>query len=205
MAIGSNFYLLLVKIITEKNPSIVEAFAYTDMVFSFLYGVTKEVWGLLEEATKLIKEMPVDAINVIDGLLPEQRESLKQNISVKSYKLAQNFNDKKLLETGGRKHKILQEIETLHHKELAQVASTLVNLNSFQQWMSPGLETVGGPIDVAVISKGDGFIWIERKHYFQKELNYHFFRNYSRTSTSDRDENENEIDAQAQYTNSENN
>jgi hypothetical protein len=39
-------------------------------------------------------------------------------------------------------------------------------------------ETVGGPIDVAVISKGDGFVWIKRKHYFVPELNHHFFANY---------------------------
>ena len=39
-------------------------------------------------------------------------------------------------------------------------------------------ETVAGPIDVAVISKGDGFVWIKRKHYFQRELNQQFFDNY---------------------------
>ncbi|MEA1995293.1 MAG: hypothetical protein U9N18_03965 [Campylobacterota bacterium] len=39
-------------------------------------------------------------------------------------------------------------------------------------------ETAGGPIDVAVISKGDGFIWIKRKHYFKPELNPQFFANY---------------------------
>lgn len=37
---------------------------------------------------------------------------------------------------------------------------------------------VGGPIDVAVISKGDGLIWIKRKHYFDRDLNQHFFSNY---------------------------
>ncbi|MEA1869822.1 MAG: hypothetical protein U9N09_06735 [Euryarchaeota archaeon] len=41
-------------------------------------------------------------------------------------------------------------------------------------------ETVAGPIDVAVISKGDGFIWIKRKHYFERELNPQFFANYYR-------------------------
>jgi len=39
-------------------------------------------------------------------------------------------------------------------------------------------ETVGGPIDVAVISKVDGFIWIKRKHYFKIELNPQFSANY---------------------------
>lgn len=31
---------------------------------------------------------------------------------------------------------------------------------------------------VAVISKGDGFVWINRKHYFKPELNAPFFSNY---------------------------
>ena len=58
------------------------------------------------------------------------------------------------------------------------MASTLVGLSSFEQQMSLDRETVGGPVDAAVISKGDGFIWIDRKHYFRRELNEHFFRNY---------------------------
>ena len=41
--------------------------------------------------------------------------------------------------------------------------------------MSHTAETVGGPIDVAlIISKGDGLIWIKRKHYFSPELNPQF-------------------------------
>jgi hypothetical protein len=42
------------------------------------------------------------------------------------------------------------------------------------------VESVGGPIDVAVISKGDGFIWIKRKHYFKPEFNQSFMSNYLR-------------------------
>jgi hypothetical protein len=35
----------------------------------------------------------------------------------------------------------------------------------------PGAPTVGGPIEVAVISKHEGFKWIRRKHYYSRELN----------------------------------
>ena len=35
--------------------------------------------------------------------------------------------------------------------------------------------TVGGPIDVAIISKGDGFIWLKRKHYFDQKYNPQYF------------------------------
>ncbi len=40
-------------------------------------------------------------------------------------------------------------------------------------------ESVGGPIDVAVISKADGFIWIKRKHYFDPALNPRFLARQS--------------------------
>jgi hypothetical protein len=34
-------------------------------------------------------------------------------------------------------------------------------------------ETVGGPIDVAIITKGDGFVWVKRKPKFDLQLNTH--------------------------------
>lgn len=73
---------------------------------------------------------------------------------------------------------ILSVIGMLPKGELASAAETLVNLTSFKRKVSRQAETVGGPIDVAVITKGDGFIWIKRKHYFDPKLNHHFFANY---------------------------
>ncbi len=61
--------------------------------------------------------------------------------------------------------------------ELAAMAEALVSLTSFKRKVTMESETVGGPIDVAVISKGDGFVWIKRKHYFDAELNPQFFSN----------------------------
>ena len=58
------------------------------------------------------------------------------------------------------------------------MAESLVSLTSFKRRVTHDPETVGGPIDVAVISKGDGFIWINRKHYFDPALNHQFFANY---------------------------
>ena len=35
----------------------------------------------------------------------------------------------------------------------------------------PGADSIGGPIDLAAITKYEGFKWIYRKHYFDKNLN----------------------------------
>ena len=69
---------------------------------------------------------------------------------------------------------MISTVSVLPKDELAAMAEALVNLTSFKRRFSPSAETVGGPIDVAVISKGDGFIWVKHKHYFKPELNPHF-------------------------------
>jgi hypothetical protein len=73
---------------------------------------------------------------------------------------------------------LLGVLNALPKEELAELAESLVSLTSLKRKMSKGLETVGGPIDVAVISKGDGFVWLKRKHYFDLELNRPFLQRY---------------------------
>lgn len=75
---------------------------------------------------------------------------------------------------------VRETIAVLPKDELALVAESLVQVTSFRQRISQEVETVGGPIDVAVISKGDGFVWIKRKHYFRAEINPFFMSTYYR-------------------------
>ena len=73
---------------------------------------------------------------------------------------------------------LLNTVVNLDKEDMANMAESFISLTSLVRRMQPGEETVGGPVDVAVISKGDGFVWINRKHYFKPELNTQFFYNY---------------------------
>ncbi|WP_296890600.1 hypothetical protein [uncultured Methanobrevibacter sp.] len=75
------------------------------------------------------------------------------------------------------KNPILNFIMFLPKDELSNLAESLINITSLKRKVQDGLETVGGDVDVAVITKGDGFIWTKRKHYFKPELNPHYFDN----------------------------
>ena len=33
------------------------------------------------------------------------------------------------------------------------------------------VKTVGGPIEIAAITKHEGFKWVQRKHFFSREMN----------------------------------
>ena len=164
--------------VTEACPSDVMAFAYKDMVERFLVGISGGFVGYLEDATTYIREMPLRALEAVPELDGEERERAAEAVRRMAADGAAEFKQTVRHGFEQRWKKIVDAVEALTISELAQVASTLVGMSSFEQQMFLDSETVGGPVDVAVISKGDGFIWIDRKHYFRKELNDHFFRNY---------------------------
>ena len=164
--------------VSEEKASDVRAFGYEDMVNAFLDGISQTGLDLLGDAAEFIKEMPVLALEEVADLAPKKKETAAELVRRVSTVMAAKYVQRLRAQAKERRHKIERAVETLTIDELAQVASTFVGLSSFEHRMSWDRETVGGPVDVAVISKGDGFVWIDRKQYFRKELNPHFFRNY---------------------------
>lgn len=73
---------------------------------------------------------------------------------------------------------LMNAVSNLSKEDLAEMAESLIYLTYLKRRITNAEESVGGPVDVAIISKGDGFIWIKRKHYFKPELNQFFFDNY---------------------------
>jgi len=69
------------------------------------------------------------------------------------------------------KSKIITSITYIPKEELVLLAENLINMTSIKRKISSDIETVGGPTDVIVISKTDGFKWIKRKKYYEPELN----------------------------------
>ena len=166
------------KIDYDTSASIVP-FAQSEMVYTFMEGV--------DPFYKNIEE------SYLDSMISKYTETIVDNVKInidKKNKLKEKLLDisnkiikiyiKKMNDIRKEKYvnPIISVVSMLPKDELAAMAESLVNLTSFKRKVTTERETVGGPIDVAVISKGDGFIWIKRKHYFKKELNPQFFENY---------------------------
>lgn len=56
-------------------------------------------------------------------------------------------------------------------QDAIDVARFLVDLATNWSRFFPGAPTVGGPVEIAAISKHEGFKWVARKHYFEGSLN----------------------------------
>jgi hypothetical protein len=56
-------------------------------------------------------------------------------------------------------------------QDAIELAEFLVDTTIKYQRFSFDEKMVGGPIEIAAISKYEGFKWIKRKHYYSQELN----------------------------------
>ena len=71
---------------------------------------------------------------------------------------------------------ITETIQSLPNKELDGMVEAMVSLTFLKRRVSLEFETVGGPVDVAIISKVNGFIRQKRKHYFNVSLKPDYFK-----------------------------
>lgn len=168
-----------VRRISDDEPSILEPFAQSDMVTTFLEGINPHLRIELSRLfIGLALELPDTVIDAIGDLEEARKTHWKDQVRPHASAAIRTMLDR-LQEHATEKYwgPVHDALVHLPKDELAHVAEALVNLNSFQKKVSMDDETVGGPIDVAVISKGDGLVWIKRKHYFSREMNEHYFNN----------------------------
>jgi hypothetical protein len=158
-------------------------FAQREMVMAFMEGVDPGYQQLIDqfilEIGKLLPKAILDKIDYGDAELKVQ---VAATLQTASNEVLPGYLEK-LAEYRKRHHidPVMKVVTILPKDELASMAEALVSLTSLKRRMTIGeQETVGGPIDVAVISKGDGLIWVKRKHYFHKDLNPQFFTKYYR-------------------------
>jgi hypothetical protein len=69
---------------------------------------------------------------------------------------------------------ILSTVALLPKQSLAEIANNLIMLSSIKNHIGEMDGSVGGPVSLAVITKGDGLIWLNRQHYFDLSKNPHF-------------------------------
>lgn len=155
-------------------------FAQDEMVWTFIGGIDPEVTKFASTYLDDLFQKYPDSLDSAElGITEEVLSKIKEKLTADGGSLLQQFNnDLYKFQRKNNSQPILDMVGVLPKDELAAMAESLVNLTVFKRKVSKVVETVGGPIDVAIISKGDGFIWVKRKHYFKPELNQHFFANY---------------------------
>ena len=163
--------------IDEDCSAIIRPFAQDDMVSMFLHGIEPRfkqvVHSSVLDAMKSMVDVVVKSLELDVDMFAESIQRLNQSGIEISRKFDERIENYMLEKHSGP---IEDVVGMLPKEELAELAEALVNITSIHRRVMPVAETVGGPCDVAIISKGDGLVWAKRKHYFPPELNPRFFR-----------------------------
>jgi hypothetical protein len=130
-------------------------------------GVCKGPWRLRtrEEAGMAWAGEPEALNRLIVGLSPMLPELLQQQLGVDPVQMAQAIENVKPL------IQVPVVLPAMPLQDAIDLAAFMVELTVKFSRFKPGAPTVGGPIEIAAISKHEGFRWIQRKYYFSRELN----------------------------------
>lgn len=163
--------------ISERNRQSITPLAQVDVMETFLYGLNNALLNYMADM------IPVTLGNDIENLkeayfVDGKKEVVKRELEVCTAHIVNQIINKAQSDFF---QPIRNAIGGLPMDELGMLAETMVNLTSMRRRVAidSNSRTVGGPIDVAIISKGDGFIWAKRKHYFESDMNPQYFsRNF---------------------------
>ena len=152
--------------IDDANDSYVSPFAQADMVDTFLFGIYPSLMGQIFDLVRdKLRDYTEELLMSLDRYSEEERDSILERLTP-SIELATDSFDDDLFDHAADQHlnEIREVAAYMPREQLAEMAEALISLTSLRRRVSFDEETVGGPTDVAVITKGGGLVWIKRKH-----------------------------------------
>ena len=163
--------------INNTNHASICPFAQTDVMHTILSGISPQVQSIYANSIAMTIQSFIGQLATTIGSTDPKLASQIQSISIEPF--VQSFmNLSQQAQRVQYTAPFVNSVEGLEKEDLSDFAESLITLTSLKRKVSPDQETVGGPVDVMVISKGDGIIWMKRKHYFDAGKNHHFFSNY---------------------------
>lgn len=164
----------------DANAATVMPFAQSDMFQLFMEGITDNHLTFIRDT--LFRVLNDKSTRLVEKLVDEEHRraveiSLQQQDNSKILsKFSEEFSNYVHQEMV---RPVVRVISTLPKEEMATMAEALVEITTLRRKMDSTVESVGGPTDVAIISKGDGFVWVKRKYYFDIALNPDFLKRKS--------------------------
>jgi hypothetical protein len=149
----------------DSGP-VFQPFAQDRMIRTFLTGMDQHLrMFVFGETLKLSSGLVTDIVSRTPNITDAQRNTIYNDYSQNNLRhaLHEFFRSVDNYQYAVHTRPILRAINSLPKKELGETAASLIKLNSFQQKVMNSVETVGGPIDVAVISRNSGLEWTREK------------------------------------------
>ena len=166
---GQLKYKLLEKFDESSNSARIQPLAQNDVILTFCKGISNYfLYYIPQKALETINSK-------IDSLHTNYTKEEKELLKLHFFECKQLISDAITTQVQTNNvDPIINSVRLIPLSEMASLAENLINITSLRRTyaIDGNQQTVGGPTDVAVLSKIDGFVWIKRKIYFNKDLNH---------------------------------
>lgn len=144
-------------VISDKRKSTVFASGSPDIIVAIQFGIQK---SRIESVSKSLPSLLKDLLLRVDIL------DLHEDI-IDEYLIHREV--KKLIEENRPEHyrQWLRLIKGYNLQEMACLAENLIKATELHRKITFQQESVGGLIDLAIITKNDGFQWLNRKSWYE--------------------------------------
>ncbi|MFC4788399.1 MULTISPECIES: hypothetical protein [Giesbergeria] len=155
--------------VTHTSTAMIQPLAQASMINMFTEGFSASLEKIIQEQGNtaflaIFEELKKNGVDIPKELVQSITQRCQTDFmgAWKSKNWQQNF------------HPLLGVLQSLSVQEMAHLAESLLSLESLKERVTSSSESVGGPIDVAAITKSEGLVWIRRKHYFDANLNMRY-------------------------------
>ena len=151
--------------ITNKHSSLISPYAQTDVMMTMMKGIAPAFYNQILESQKSslekVKEKIVAKLSeagVSDDVL-EQVTNLETDDIRKSYEdEIYAFMDENYIQG------VVDAVDSFNLEDMANMAESLISITNLQRHFSSSEESVGGPVEVAIITRGGGFKWVKHRN-----------------------------------------
>lgn len=158
--------------ISYDNDASIQPFAQTDTMISLMKGIHPTMYetllGKLDDALGSAKQKMMDSLaetGMSETQMTKVNEMNFDDIAEKFHSEMKDYIQDTFVDG------IVDAVGSFNIEDMVKMAESLISITNLQRHFSSSEESVGGPVDVAVITKSEGFVWVNHKQWFQQDMN----------------------------------
>lgn len=154
------------RINAENGTALIRPFAQDDVIMTMVKGIAPDLY------TKVIEENKTELSQYRENVIDKLKEAgVSEDIIVKVNEIDNEHYVKTYSEQldefidDNYIAGIMDAVDSFNVEDLTNMAGSLISITNLQRHFSSSEESVGGPVDVAVITKAEGFKWVKHKEW----------------------------------------
>lgn len=157
--------------ISDERPVAYCPFAQRDVMMGIIRGQHRKWLGCVMSHTERFYQNAT--LNLFHEKCIEQDREFQDMLSEVEYDdIIMKFRKSVITLLDKNQREWMKALQQYDLKSMAALAQSLIDLTGFHRILTFEQESVGGPVDVAVITRNEGFTWLNRKSwYHHKDVN----------------------------------